>query len=450
VTIRSSAPYDELRVQFAERTAEGFNFQCSSRLGELKALFRIPFHKWELERALASVDRFSQNWVQRSAQLETLDPVKQIGAQLFSALFEGTLGDIYRFACEQTLSTGIGLRLRLVMRDFELAELPWEFLYDPSRRDFLALSAQTSIAREWNEHLADFTNLPPVEEVRVLMVAGQFERMPGIQQEIATLRRLESSGLLHLEVVADSSIPLFLTALRNQQYEVIIFSGTGGMVPASDDGCPQALFFEYPPRSHEMVLGSKELVEAMREQMNLRLIYLSACNTDLLAAELGKVVPAAIGMRGAPTDNACVAFTTKLMDTALQGLWLDAAIADGRRAIDLLEPGNRSWGVPVFYLGARDGLRVREPRRPEEAARIIQTDPVVIGGVQVLRRNASAQKQRQLDELQTLLAIQEQNIADLLKQTAGFSENVPGFLRAQLQDAEAKADVLKQQIEALT
>ena len=52
-------------------------------------MFRTALKKEEIERALASVDRFSNNWVQRSAQRETVDPVREIGTQLFSALFEG-------------------------------------------------------------------------------------------------------------------------------------------------------------------------------------------------------------------------------------------------------------------------------------------------------------------------------------------------------------------------
>jgi hypothetical protein len=72
---------------------------------------------------------------------------------LFLALFEGGIGEIYRTASNQALSAGTGLRLRLIMRDAAVARLPWEFLYDPLRRDFVALSVQTSIVRQWQEPL---------------------------------------------------------------------------------------------------------------------------------------------------------------------------------------------------------------------------------------------------------------------------------------------------------
>ena len=116
-------------------------------------MFRMALKKEEIERALASVDRFSNNWVQRSAQRETVDPVREIGTQLFSALFEGGIGEIYRTASNQALSAGTGLRLRLIMRDAAVARLPSEFLYDPLRRDFVALSVETSIVRQWQEPL---------------------------------------------------------------------------------------------------------------------------------------------------------------------------------------------------------------------------------------------------------------------------------------------------------
>ena len=422
-------------------------------------MFRTALKKEEIERALASVDRFSNNWVQRSAQRETVDPVREIGTQLFSALFEGGIGEIYRTASNQALSAGTGLRLRLIMRDAAIARLPWEFLYDPLRRDFVALSVQTSIVRQWQEPLPRpfrSTEGSPNDRVRILMVEGRLEQpMPGIAKEIAALRDMAESNFVELKVIEDASWAQFRLALEKGEYEVVIFSGSASVAPLRDIPDAQALFFRRPKTRDWDGIGRDELVEAISRQSGLRLVYLSACNTDWLAGELAKVVPAAIGMRGNVADNACVAFTTRLLRAALDGLWLDAAVAHGRRAIDLDEPGNRGWGIPVFYLGVPGGLRLREPLLSQEVAsgnpQVVETeDAVIIGGVRLPRRKAAARNQRRVDELQTLLAVHQQNLDDLQKQIANFAGSAaPEFLRVQLQEEESKVGDLQNQIEAL-
>jgi hypothetical protein len=74
---------------------------------------------------------------------------RELGGKLFEAVFCGEI-----FAClkgsmdvvAQQKKTGLRLRLRL--QDVpELADLPWEFLYNPSKDLFLAQSARTPIVR---------------------------------------------------------------------------------------------------------------------------------------------------------------------------------------------------------------------------------------------------------------------------------------------------------------
>ncbi|HEY5779317.1 MAG TPA: hypothetical protein VIT00_11310, partial [Terrimicrobiaceae bacterium] len=46
------------------------------------------------------------------------------------------------------------------------------------------------------------------------------------------------------------------------------------------------------------------------------------------------------------------------------------------------EPGNRGWGIPVFYLGVPGGLRLREPLLSEEVAsgnpQVVETEDAVL------------------------------------------------------------------------
>ena len=67
-------------------------------------------------------------------------------------LFEATFGDEVRSCLRQSLDmasqqdTGLRLRLHLTAAP-ELADLPWEFLYDPSLNRFFVLSGKTPLVR---------------------------------------------------------------------------------------------------------------------------------------------------------------------------------------------------------------------------------------------------------------------------------------------------------------
>jgi hypothetical protein len=143
-------PYQEIEIRFESRLNNArVRFSLRTPTAELPGVFSSPLSSEQVDRALASVDRFSKEWVQRSDWSDALDPVQEMGRALFLALFQGSVGEAYRVASEAALSHGTGLRLRFVMNDPALAVLPWEFLYDPARRDFIALSARASIVRDW-------------------------------------------------------------------------------------------------------------------------------------------------------------------------------------------------------------------------------------------------------------------------------------------------------------
>jgi hypothetical protein len=398
---------------------------------------------------LASINRFSKQWVQRSAQRETVDPIKELGSQLFSALFEGSIGEAYRVSLGHALSKGTPWRLRLTMRDGTLASLPWEFLYDG--RDFIGLSAQASVVRQCGE--APFAPRPVTDRVRVLFVtAGVGEMGPGIDREIEIVKSVGNSDRMRLTIVQNATPEQFRTQLGKESYDVLIFSGTANLMTdwPWDDSQALVLMGESGQRSQ---MTREQIIEALRPQENLRLIYLSACNSDRLAGALSNVAHAAVGMRGEVTEDACMVFTGRLLEAALDGLWLDEAVAHGRRAIDLQDPGNRGWGMPVFYLSTPDGVGVRlcEPRVPGPVAS--SPKPRAARSDNRPRRKLPSRdkdEQRRLEQLEALFVVHQQNLSDLQKQIESYSEPAPAFLLEQLVAAQTKTSELQKQIAEMT
>lgn len=427
--------YEELAIRFEEQTEKDvvpFRLSSPTDRLQLQGFFRIPFTPEQIDRALASINRFSKGLVQRSAERETLDPIKEIGDQLFTALFQGSIGEAYTTVSRRE---GIPWRLRLTIHDSALAALPWEFLYD--RRDFIGLSAQASVVRQWAE--APFKEKPMLDPVRVLFIAAGFgELRPGIEKEIEAVQNVANKDRMKLTIVRDATPERFLAKLQKGAYEVVIFSGTAKVDPDQpwDDSQALVLMGESGQRS---TMRKDQLVEALRTQESLRLVYLSACDTDRLAGALSKVAPATVGMRGDVTEDACIVFTGRLLGAALDGLWLDEAVAHARRAVDMNQPGDRGWGMPVFHLSTPEGVGVRicEPRPQAE----VVTPPSlenIIGNVP---------PQPDPDGLHTLLVAGQQNLNDLQKQIDTFNtDKIPEYVREQYDAVKSKTDKLKKAI----
>src|SRR5262249_28246823 len=95
--------------------------------------------------------------------------VQQFGTALFNALFSGPVLSTF----DQSLATAHredrALRLKLRIDSPELATIPWEFLFDERRSDYLVLSTSTPLVR--------YIEVP--EAIRPLAVSGPL-RMLGM------------------------------------------------------------------------------------------------------------------------------------------------------------------------------------------------------------------------------------------------------------------------------
>ncbi|MCG8423634.1 MAG: CHAT domain-containing protein [Proteobacteria bacterium] len=77
---------------------------------------------------------------------------------------------------------------------------------------------------------------------------------------------------------------------------------------------------------------------------------LAACNGSEPTA-----TPAVIAMQFEITDKAALAFADELYPALVDGLPVDAAVAEARTAIYTL-PSDIEWGTPVLYMRAADGV----------------------------------------------------------------------------------------------
>jgi hypothetical protein len=84
----------------------------------------------------------------RKVEPDAVAAAKRFGGQLFNAVFDGQVGLCLRRSEDRAREGDATLRIRLMLSKCpELADIPWEFLYDQENGSFVALSEATPVVR---------------------------------------------------------------------------------------------------------------------------------------------------------------------------------------------------------------------------------------------------------------------------------------------------------------
>ena len=138
-----------MRIERDENDA--FRVSAAGPSGEASGSFRMPLSQMELENLVLKVSRPRQ--VVRRIDSPETELVRRFGNELFNAVFQARVRDVYRDSYAQARAEGKGLRITLALGDApELMNVPWEFLYDEpassrSRRGRPSCATSTSRGR---------------------------------------------------------------------------------------------------------------------------------------------------------------------------------------------------------------------------------------------------------------------------------------------------------------
>jgi hypothetical protein len=328
--------------------------------------FTVPFSQLELENFVLRIGR-PRRVVRRVDEPETA-AVKSFGNQLYRALFHDELEVNLLRSQSQAAAMGMGLRLRLRLSDTpELAELPWEFLYDRARNRFVCLSDRTPLVR-FLEVPDPPRPLPVSPPLRVLVMISS-PRDPGfaeldVEQEWTKLHGvlsgLEQAGLVQMERLETATLGALRQQLRRDDWHVLHFIGHGGFDTHAQDG---VLVLEDQAGGSRLVTA-QALGVPLHNHDALRLVVLNACEgarsdpTDPFAGTaqtlIQQGIPAVVAMQFEITDPAAIAFTSELYAAVADGYPLDAALSQARQAI-YTDVSEIEWATPVLYLRAPDG-----------------------------------------------------------------------------------------------
>lgn len=333
--------------------------------GQASADFYPPFSDLEHENFVLRMGRPLR--AVRRRESPEMEMVKQFGGRLFDALFRGDVRACLRSSLDGVRREGKGLRIRLHLAAPELADLPWEYLYNSALNQFLSLSVGTPVVRylELPLRIEPLAVSPPL---RVLVMIASPQDCPTLDVEREwrvlkdAVRDLEGQGRVILERLpqGQASLATLQRQLRQEVYHVFHFIGHGGYDERAEDG---VLLLEEKDGRHREVSGQR-LGMLLHDERTLRLAILNACEgarssrTDPFAGTAQSLVqqgiPAVIAMQFEITDEAAITLAQEFYGALADGYPVDAALAEARKA--LFAQGNEvEWGKPVLYLRAPDG-----------------------------------------------------------------------------------------------
>lgn len=332
--------------------------------GNAAVNFRLPFSDLELENFLLKIGRPPRST--RGVESPKLKAAKALGGGLFNIVFDGEVLRCFHSSLNIAEQQGYGLRLRLRFSDaFDLADLPWEYLYDPALDRYFSHSIETPIVRylELPERIRPLSVAPPL---RVLVMIASPDGFPvlDVEREWEKLNEalldLQHDGLFVLERLEKAKLSTLQRRLRQEEYHIFHFIGHGGFDHQTHDGMLIIVGENNQPNK----ISGKQLGTLLHDERTLRLVLLNSCEgarnsrTDPFAGTAQSLVqqgiPAVIAMQFEVTDAAAITLTQEFYTALSDGYPVDASLAEARKAL-YIQGNEIEWGTPVLHMRSHDG-----------------------------------------------------------------------------------------------
>lgn len=368
--------YDDFELVI-QTSGESYIVQLlNSPAGQASGEFIPPFTQVELSNFYSRIGQMRRST--RRVDSPDLEAAKKFGHQLFHAVFTGELLGQLRTSMDRCHEHGRGLRIRLRLKGVPaLAELPWEFLYDLEQDHFLATSTLTPMVRylDLPQTVPTLRVRPPL---RVLVVLAGPRNLPNLDAEgewerlKTSLAPLEANGAIQLERLPTATLDCLRRRARGEPFHILHFIGHGGFDQTAGDG---VLHFEDPKGMSDPIPGQL-LGNILRDHDCLRLAVLNACegarqsNQDPFSGVAQSLcqqrLPAVVAMQFEISDDAAKTFAEEFYGAIADGLPVDAAVSESRKALFSGRFG-QEWATPVLYMRSSSGVLFEVQRRAKPA-----------------------------------------------------------------------------------
>jgi CHAT domain-containing protein len=340
-----------------------------SPAGETRATLHFPFDKQQLETRLEGL-------------AEGL-AVQDFGKALFDALISGEARSLYDVSLAKAAESHKGLRVKLRIASPALAALPWELLYDARRGQYVCLSVNTPLIRylKLPQPPQPLEVTPPLRILGMIASPSDLPRLDVDREKTRVeqaLAGLMSRGLVDLVWLPGQTRRDLQQAMRRGQWHVFHFVGHG----AFDTKADQSLVMLADDEGKAQPLRAAELGRLLADHPDLRLAVLNACEgakgggLDIFSSTASILVrqglPAVLAMQFAVTDQVAVELSRVFYESLADGLPVDAAVTEARKAVSLAVSSTLDWATRCSTCGHRMASCLTYP-----ASKILRLRPVL-------------------------------------------------------------------------
>ncbi len=351
----------DLKISRAE---EVYHAQSrSADAGEADIRFEMPFSKRKLDSLMS---RLTPSRDIRSRVEPGVEAAKIVGGGLYKSVFAGAIGNSLSRCIGAAAQIGDRVRIRLHLTEAaELANLPWEFLYDEQSHRFLVLSYKTSIARylELAEPTSTLAIKPPLR-VLVMTSTPLGSHSLSVEQEWENLQTALGAmprGLVELERLKTSTLSGLQARLsQGGDCHVLHFIGHGRY----DKSAGKSVLLLEDENGDGSPVDGERLGVLLHNHNAMRLVLLNSCEgasaaphdvfSGVAQSLIRQGIPAVVAMQFRISDSAAVTLTSGFYESVARGAPVDAALLGARLAI-FASAGGVEWGTPVLYSRAPDG-----------------------------------------------------------------------------------------------
>lgn len=373
--------YVDFELDIAPGTAGGYALSLNSPAGEAKGQMQFPFGQLELRSKIQSLQiaLLRSGGTRRSASPEDL-AVEGLGRDLFNAAFAGDIGNKLQISRAIAGQRGQGVRIKLRISAPELVGLPWEYLFDEARGDYLALAVGTPVVR-YVPLPIEVRPLKVTPPIRILgMTAGprdlgELDVATERQRLQLALEPLIAKGLVQLEWVPGERWEDLQQTLWQGPWHVFHFIGHGGFSPTRG-----GVIYLSNEKGFARQLSATDVGRLLGDHDPLRLAVLNSCETaqgdetDIFSSTAATLVrrgtPAVVAMQFQITDVAAIQFGRVFYAAIAYGMPVDAAVAEARKSVALHVENSYEWGTPVLFMRSPDGVLFTMPEGVDPSASV--------------------------------------------------------------------------------
>ncbi|NUO84424.1 CHAT domain-containing protein, partial [candidate division KSB1 bacterium] len=297
------------------------------------------------------------------------EEMRAFGKELFNKLFQPAISRCYDKSRGRIQEKSSRLRINLMIESPALVTLPWELMYDPSGREYLALTRELSLVRflMTKQEKRALTVEPPLKVLVASANPNGHAFLPGIEEEKRRIREALHQHMRAGHVKLDFLPNLTVQALSEkleEGYHVLHYSGHGTFQESAQggEGC---LIFENESGDAEPVNTAR--LELLLRDSEVRLVILNACQTAQTSrfdyfmgsaqALVSAGLPAVIAMQHKIFDDSGVVFAESFYRSLAEQFQIDMAVQAARKVLAVRSKVEKmDWGTPVLFMRSSNGV----------------------------------------------------------------------------------------------